>query len=65
VAGTQTVKDEQWSVSLPPGLRRKWKASAAKKGVTMRDQLIRWIEWDLAARRLKRTVGRRVRTDSG
>ena len=60
MAKTQT-KDEQWSVSLPPGLRRRWKLSAAQEGVTMRHQLICWVEKHLAVRKLVR----KVRSDSG
>jgi len=58
---TAIAKDEQWSVSLPKGLRGKWKAHAAKRGISMRDMLIAWIDKDIAVTRLER----RVRSDSG
>jgi len=50
---------------MPTELHTAWKSAAGADGVTMRHQLIKWVERYLTVRKLGRTRDRKVRLDSG
>lgn len=67
----QTVKGpKQWSTSMPADLHTAWKSAAGADRVTMRHQLIKWVERYLAVRsdngkRLRALAKKTLRSDSG